>query len=111
MAIVTNGKSPFQERNARALSEYVYFDSIFVSESIGMRKPDKAIFHLACETLDAEVRESIFIGDNPIADIKGAKQAGMKTVFVPRDDVQCADADSVVTNLFELPVELAYLLS
>jgi putative hydrolase of the HAD superfamily len=113
MAIVTNGKSPFQERNTRSLSEYVFFDSIFVSESIGIRKPDKAIFHLACESLQAEVSASVFVGDNPIADVEGAKQAGMKTIYVPTDNSvnSCVHADAVVTNLFDLPTELDKLLA
>lgn len=112
MAIVTNGKSPFQERNTRSLSEYVFFDSIFVSESIGIRKPDKAIFHLACDSLQAEVSSSVFVGDNPIADVEGAKQAGMKTIYVPTDNSvnSCIHADAVVTNLFDLPAELDKLL-
>ena len=113
MAIVTNGKSPFQERNSRSLSEYVFFDSIFVSESIGIRKPDKAIFHLACKSLGADVNASIFVGDNPIADVEGAKKAGMKTIYVPTGNSvkSCVHADAVVTNLFDLPAKLDKLLS
>jgi len=113
VAIVTNGKSPFQERNARALVEYKYFDSIIVSEAVGLRKPDKAIFELACKSLKAELDASIFIGDNPVADIAGANQAGMKTIFVPtnNDAIECTDADAVVTNLIDLPTELDRLIS
>jgi len=113
MAIVTNGKSPFQERNTRTLAEYRFFESIFVSEVVGLRKPDKALFLLACESLNANIEESVFIGDNPIADIAGAKQAGMRTIYVPTDSDagNCVDADAVVMNLFELPNVLNNLLS
>lgn len=113
MAIVTNGKSPFQERNIRTLVEYRFFDSIFVSEAVGLRKPDKAIFVLACESLNAEIEESLFIGDNPVADISGAKQAGMKTIYVPTEKSadNCSDADAVVINLDELPAALDKLIS
>ena len=112
MGIVTNGKSPFQERNFRALAESVYFDAIFVSESIGVRKPDKSIFELACNKLGADLESSIFVGDNPIADIRGAKQAGMKTIYVPiRDSTEvCVDANFTVINLQELPNALDCLL-
>jgi len=112
MAIVSNGKAVFQERNARALAEFRFFDAIFVSEVVGIRKPDKAIFTLACGSLLADLNESVFIGDNPVADIEGAKQAGMKTIFVPLNsqDSRCEHADVVVENLAELPARLSELL-
>jgi len=113
MAIVTNGKSPFQERNARSLPEYRYFDAIVVSEAVGIRKPDLEIFQLACKTLSADIAESVFVGDNPIADIQGAKQAGMKTIYVPLEQraSPCVEADSTVSDLFELPGVLEKLLA
>jgi len=105
MAIVSNGKSPFQERNARSLPEHKYFDEIFVSDAVGIRKPDAKIFDLACETLGADIKRSVFIGDNPIADMRGAKNAGMRTIHVPLENpgIPCRDADSTVLNLFDLP--------
>ena len=33
--------------------------------------------------LQVQADEAVYIGDSPIEDIKGAKQAGLKTVFVP----------------------------
>ena len=33
--------------------------------------------------LDVEAKDAVYIGDSPIEDIKGAKQAGLKTIFVP----------------------------
>ena len=41
-------------------------------EQLGIRKPDRAIFELACEIVNADIRASVFVGDNPIADVKGA---------------------------------------
>jgi ribonucleotide monophosphatase NagD (HAD superfamily) len=33
--------------------------------------------------LDAIAEETVYVGDSPLEDIKGAKAVGMKTVFVP----------------------------
>ncbi len=53
-----------------------------VSEDIGWRKPHKRIFRAALERLHVEANETIFIGDSPVEDIEGAKEVGMKAIFV-----------------------------
>ena len=53
-----------------------------VSEENGWRKPSSHIFQDALNRLQTQADEAIYIGDSPIEDIKGAKQAGLKTVFV-----------------------------
>ena len=54
-----------------------------VSEENGWRKPSSHIFQDALNKLQVQANEAIYIGDSPIEDIKGAKEAGLKTVFVP----------------------------
>ncbi len=54
-----------------------------VSEENGWRKPSSHIFQDALNKLQVQANEAVYIGDSPIEDIKGAKQAGLKTVFVP----------------------------
>ena len=104
IVLVTNGKSPFQERNFRALDCSELFDGVVVSEAVGIRKPEKAIFELACRMVDAEIGFSIFIGDNPVADIEGAKIAGMSAIYVPTDLAAepCRYADSTYFDMSDL---------
>lgn len=104
IGLVTNGKTPFQERNFHALGVDHLFDCIIVSEAVGIRKPDRAIFELACEEVDADIRSSVFVGDNPIADVKGAKESGMNTVYVPNNEEYelCEYADETHTDLSRL---------
>lgn len=83
LGLVTNGKSPFQERNFNALGVSSLFDSITVSEAVGYRKPQKEIFELACKRIGVEPRQTIFVGDNATVDIDGANNCGMFTVFIP----------------------------
>ena len=59
-----------------------YFKEIITSEKAGSLKPNKEIFEFALNVTSAEVGESIMIGDNIEADIKGAMSAGLDTVFV-----------------------------
>lgn len=67
-----------------------FFDVILVSDAFGWRKPHAKIFEEALKRLGVRAKEAIYVGDSPEEDIKGAKQLGMKTVFVasqffPRD--------------------------
>jgi len=111
--IVTNGFSPFQERNIRTLCIEKYISAVIVSDAVGLRKPDRKIFELGCKELGATISESVFIGDNPIADIRGAKQAGLKTVYVPvaSHNDYCEEADETVLDLDNLPDAIKRLLS
>jgi len=103
IGLISNGKSPFQERNFRALGVSHLFDVAIVSEAVGLRKPDKRIFELACEQLNINPEECIFVGDNPVADIKGARDSGMNTVFVPGSVWStCEEADAVCINFANL---------
>jgi len=104
IGLVTNGKTPFQERNFYALGFNRFFDCVVVSEAVELRKPDRTIFELACEKVNADIHSSVFVGDNPIADVKGAKESGMKTIYVPTRESyeECAYADETHTDLSQL---------
>ncbi len=67
----------------------IYFTDFIVSSHIGYEKPRAEIFAYA--KAKANAKSGIMVGDNPIADIIGAKNAGLKTVFVHKDIVSQAD--------------------
>ncbi|MEM3618197.1 MAG: HAD family hydrolase [Candidatus Bathyarchaeia archaeon] len=59
-----------------------FFDVILVSDAVGWRKPHVKIFEEALKRLGVSAEEALYVGDSPEEDIKGAKQLGIKTVFV-----------------------------
>ena len=59
-----------------------FFNAVVVSEAVGWRKPHRKIFKKALKKLDVEASETVYVGDSPTEDIKGAKSLGMQTVFV-----------------------------
>ncbi len=79
-----------QENNFYALGLKDFFSTIIVSEAVGMRKPDRQIFEYACKELGCTPNECIFVGDNHKADIEGANNAGMKTIFFHPDPSICS---------------------
>ncbi len=104
IGLISNGMTPFQERNFRALGISSVFESIIVSQAVGLRKPDRQIFHLGCHQLGASPQNTIFIGDNPIADMRGASDAGLNTIFVTTPlHADCAIADVICSDMRELP--------
>ena len=74
--------APVIHSSLRKIHIHPYFNAIVVSEENGWRKPSPHIFQDALKHLQIEAHEAVFIGDSPLEDIKGAKEAGLKTVFV-----------------------------
>lgn len=96
LGLVSNGKSPFQERSFNALGVSELFGTVVVSEAVGYRKPDPKIFMLACDALNASPENVIFVGDNPTADIQGANNLGIYTIYIPRSyGYECSIANTV----------------
>jgi len=75
--------APVIYAGTKKLSINQFFNTILVSEEVGWRKPSRKIFEEALKRLDATAEETVYVGDSPLEDIKGAKAVGMKTVFVP----------------------------
>lgn len=110
LGIVTNGRSPFQERNIEALGIASYFDAILVSEAEGVRKPEPEIFLRAAQRLGFTPAQVIFVGDNAQADVAGAQRCGMKAIwFMPRAVGECLFADGVCGSMAELRLAIAAL--
>jgi len=59
-----------------------FFHVVLVSDAVGWRKPHAEIFNEALRSLGVKAEEVLFVGDSPEEDIKGAKELGIKTIFV-----------------------------
>jgi putative hydrolase of the HAD superfamily len=80
--LITNGfeKTQWSKINNSGLTKY--FTHMITSEASNSLKPKKEIFDYAMTKAGASLKESIMIGDNLDADIQGAINAGMDSVFV-----------------------------
>lgn len=75
-----------------------------LSDDCGITKPQRGIFDYALEQCGAEAATTVMIGDNPDADIKGAHDAGWRTIYFNirgLDPIE-GTADAVVTSLDEI---------
>ena len=80
--LVTNGFQNIQFGKLQSSNIHKYFGEVITSEASNSLKPNKEIFEYALSKTKAEKQESIMIGDNLEADIKGAMNIGLDTVFV-----------------------------
>lgn len=81
MHILSNGFAEIQYTKLKCSDLEQYFDKVFLSEIVGVLKPDKRIFEYAVKSLNARKNEVLMIGDNFEADIVGAHKAGLDQVF------------------------------
>jgi len=49
---------------------------------VGLSKPDPRIYQLACERLEVEPNDCMFVGDGANDELAGAQQVGMRAVCV-----------------------------
>jgi putative hydrolase of the HAD superfamily len=80
--LITNGFEKVQWRKLDNAKIGHYFSSVITSEIACCLKPHKDIFDFAIGKAGCCYQESLMLGDNLDADILGAMQAGMDTVFV-----------------------------
>ena len=81
-----------------------YFSEIFLAKEIGYEKPDRRFFTTVVAHLGLPASSHIMVGDNYLKDCEGAKQAGLKTVFLntKQEAGPFSMADVVILNLDDL---------
>lgn len=79
--LISNGFKESTELKIQVNGLAKYFENIVISESIGINKPDKAIFEFALNAAKAKKEESIMIGDSLEADVRGAMNFGMDAIY------------------------------
>ncbi len=62
------------------------FDAIVISGDVGRVKPHPLPFQRTLEQLDVEPRQAVYVGDNWLGDIQGAKRLGMQAVLTRQWD-------------------------
>ena len=103
MHLITNGFESVQFKKIKNSNLSDYFIEVITSEASNSLKPNKEIFEYALKSANAKVESSIMIGDNESADIQGAINAGMDSIFVNHLQVTpTVPATYTITHLKEL---------
>ncbi len=113
LALLTNGAPDVQREKFDASKLAPFFKLSVVSGEEGIGKPDPRIFQLVLNRLGADPAQAVMVGDSLYRDVQGAQSAGLKGIWLNRQNTQRAQADdlditpdAVITSLSELPALL-----
>ena len=68
-----------------------YIDGLFISEDMGVTKPDAAFFEICLKQIGEPKESCIMVGDSLSSDMLGAKNASLASVwFMPSGDIEKA---------------------
>jgi len=91
-----------------------FFEVVLISADVGVRKPAPGIFEMALRQMGVQPGQAVMVGDTLGADILGARNAGLASIWITRradspDNRAHEDTilpDATITNLSELPLLL-----
>lgn len=82
VGLITNGDARQQNTKLDFSGLRGLFDLAVVSGDEGVHKPNPELFRRAAMRLGLPPARCIYVGDHPINDMQGAREAGMHTVFM-----------------------------
>jgi len=82
LGLLTNFTHPPAVRRViDTLGLYPFFEGILISGELGYRKPHPSVFQNLIELLGVKKRQILYVGDDPVPDIMGARKAGLQPVW------------------------------
>ena len=107
LGIITHGLAVKQAEKLIRLGLTPYLDprAIFISDQIGISKPNPKLYQTALRELDLEPRQVMYVGDNPTNDIAPPKSLGMITVWAraaAKVELRGEDPDHVIESFEDL---------
>jgi 2-haloacid dehalogenase len=90
LAVVSNADDDhlMQALTENGLTRAGLLDFILSSESARSYKPRRRIFEQAAERFGLPIADVLYVGDSPIADVLGARSAGMPVAWLNRSNTQ-----------------------
>lgn len=82
VGLLTNGPVRAQRDKLETLGWDGLFDAVVITGSLEAGKPDAVAFETILEALDAAPEEAVYVGDEVIADVRGASHAGLRVIQV-----------------------------
>ena len=82
-----------------------HFEVLAISARVGYQKPHPAIFRHALELLDVSPEAAVHVGDDPTADVAGARRVGIEPLLIDRHgrlDEGAGDGAPLIHDLAEL---------
>ena len=114
LGVITNGKSIKQRKKLNVLGIADRFETIVISEEVGVAKPKSEIFAQACSSVGLPSSRCIYIGDKLDDDAIASAKAGLHGVWLNRhkqEPTLSIEAITILSNLKELTDYVNHLLA
>ncbi len=106
LCVVTNGISSTQHSRLSVSGLDKYFDYLFISQEIGVNKPDIGFFEYCFNTAGiTDKSEVLLIGDSLSSDMQGAKNAGIAKCWFNPEGIESdrnISFEYEIKSLFEI---------
>ncbi len=96
--LITNGFAEVQRRKLVHSNLGKYFQSLTISEEVGVQKPHPLVFETALKNAKSSLKTSHYVGDNLEADIKGAINSGWKAYWINNKNESFGHEDCIELN-------------
>lgn len=104
LGIISNGETTQQRRKLLACRIDERFATVIISSTVGLHKPDPAIFRHAAGDAGVPVGDCVFVGDQLDSDARAATAAGMHGIWLNRGNRPAPGCDvEMINSLKELP--------
>ena len=104
--VVSNGTVIAQSRKLKGSGLGEMMDGVFLSEALGVEKPNKAFFDAVMDRIHPENPEEVMsVGDSLTSDIRGGNNAGIKTCWYNPERKTAPDGyriDYMIVDLHEI---------
>jgi 2-haloacid dehalogenase len=113
IGLVTNGLADVQRPRLESSSIYALIEKVFISEEIGVAKPDPAYFDIVFQAIgNPDKSEVLIIGDSLTSDMRGGLQYGIDTCWYnPARKTTDLPVTYQIQNLHELIPMLGQLMA
>lgn len=80
--ILSNAQKCFTKPELVKLGLLKYFSGVIYSSDHKCAKPDAKLFDIACDKFKLDKKETIYIGNDPITDVEGARNAKIDCLWI-----------------------------
>ena len=102
LVVITNGPIYSQHPKVNKLELRKQVHHVIIGGEEPKEKPHKNIFIKACEFASCKPEEAIHVGDSLTADIKGAANSGIKSVWISPELKEDPLPDHTIANFMHI---------
>lgn len=109
--MITNGPHDMQEGKIErlGLKEWFPTEHVWISNVVGMAKPDPRIYQLALDYFGVKAEDTLFVGDSWESDVVGPIRVGMQAIWLNKYGKEIKQDVNPLAVVTELHAIMNYL--